>query len=71
MKGGGEVDEPRQLNGAVGGPATTVEMRVAANDGDWPAVEPRESGNNRAAVLARNFKERIVIEHRIQMRRMS
>src|SRR5439155_677207 len=52
------VDEALDLLAGVGRPRAAVEERVAGHDGDRPAVQAREPGDDRAAVERRDLEER-------------
>ena len=53
-----EVDEPFHLLARVRGPGAPVEERIARHDGDGPAVDSREPGDDRAPVERSDLDDR-------------
>ena len=65
MEGLASVDEFGDL--ARGGrvPGAAVVQRIAGENADRPAVEPRKAGDDGAAEAARDLEERALVDHRL------
>ena len=59
------VDEFRDLARGGGIPRAAVMQRIAGQDADRPAVEPREAGDDGAAEAAGDLEERALVDHRV------
>src|SRR6185437_7450472 len=61
MEGAGEVDETRDLLRRLRRPTAAIDVRIARQHRDGPAVEPRQTGNGRAAEFAADLEEAVAI----------
>src|SRR5262249_60087220 len=65
VEGLGEIDEALNLLAGVGRPRAPVEVWIAGEDGDRPAVEAREPRDDRAAVERADLEEGALVDYRL------